>query len=702
MLYSFSFPLPISYDIVFDEPPKHSRFLVWSTYIYSPSAQKVNAGVMYEHLWINGKACPTSEDKITQLRFNAIIPLDEGWNYLFVYTDASQDLYDGYLALPADRGLVISADKDPKSELLFRHTSISPIELDEELRAIPLPIPEDYNLTKYGGWKYTTSKDSAASPCREASWDSYLTPIESLTPETAGGFVVNKSLYPEGFTLVFDMDHMRLVFPVLKLGGGLRNAVIDIIYGDRYAPDGLHLVSKSWIPLGDRITCSGDPLDWMPIQPRGFKYIGITVRNTCGDVVLDDISFLSAHYPVSKTGCFECSDPLLNRIWEMGALTQYINMEDTYTDCVDRERGLYALDLLIQYHVNLVCFGDQPLMKRALELYGQSLHDIGLFRCLYPNTGDYILPDFCLYIIDSFYVYYRQTKDIETIKCYWLEIMSNIKVFNKLSDERADKLMCADKPGGDWPREPVDNRTGFLGDGPIGDITGINCMFSAMYLTTLKETLELAELVSEADVPDLKARIAILEKSIPEAFWNEEKGLFADTIEHKSFFPQSSLSAVIAGVVTEKQKERLQKTLPPTLLPFYLNGIGPEDGFRFETSRGFYIFEALYKLGMDKVVEQLIKEAWGHFLKCGFKTTPEHFCMQHSHCHAWTAHPTYMLSHHVLGLKYDAISDKVTLIPQPGTVKWAKGIIPIPGGTAEAQWHIENDELIIDSFEVKR
>ena len=227
-------------------------------------------------------------------------------------------------------------------------------------------------------------------------------------------------------------------------------------------------------------------------------------------------------------------------------------------------------------------------------------------------------------------------------------------------------------------------------------------MFSAMYLFTLQETLEMAKQVSENDVPDLISRIKILERSIQKVFWNEEKGLFADTDQHLTFSPQASLAVVNTGIITEIQRERLRKTIPPLLLPFFINGVDPTGGFRFETSRGFNIFIALYDLGLDDVAEKIMKEAWGHFLIKGFKTTPEHFDMIHSHCHAWAAHPTYMLSRYVLGVSYDAISDKTELNPQPGTVTWAKGIVPIPNGTVEVEWHKENGEPVIDKFKIKR
>jgi hypothetical protein len=672
-LYSFYYEPPIGYDTAFDIQREYDKTVEWETSIYSPRAQAVTAGVLYEALSLNGKPCKTIKDPFKPLRYNAVLMLNEGWNKLSAKVELFQDIYEGYLALPDGRGLIVSVDEKIKGGRLFRY---SPLRKDKET-----------------GHRFTKPDDIAESPCREASWDSYAAQAETLEPADLHNFVARKDLYPDGFMLTVKMAHMSLVIPQIKLTGAA-GATVDFVYGDRLAADGQHIQSLSWVPLGDRVKCSHDTLQWQPLQPRGFKYLGITVRNAQGDVCIDKISFLSAQYPVARSGSFECSDPLLNRIWEMGAVTQAINMEDAYVDCVDRERGLYALDALIQYKVNLACFGDHALMKRSMELFGQSTHPIGLFRCLYPNTGDYILPDFCLYIVNAFYAYFKQTKDTAFITRHWPAIMQNMQVFHRLSDERADKLLNANAPAEGWPRNPTDKRTGFLGDGERTDNTGINCLFSCLYLIALREALEMAVTINAHEASDLADRVALLSKSIPEVFWNEERGLFADTVSHERFSAHASLFAVNADAATEEIRQRLCESLPPMLSPFFTNGFDHTDGILFETSQGYYFLTALYKLGLYEAAEGCIKEGWGYFLAKGLTTAPEHFNLRESQCHAWTAHPTYFLSRHVLGVEADATTVKIS--PKPGRVTWAKGTFPHALGLIEVEWHKKDGQIVFD------
>jgi len=269
-------------------------------------------------------------------------------------------------------------------------------------------------------------------------------------------------------------------------------------------------------------------------------------------------------------------------------------------------------------------------------------------------------------------------------------------VFHRLSDERADKLLNADQPKGDWPRKIEDNLTGFLGDGERTVNTGINGIFSSMYLIALRGALEMSKAVSPEDVADLATRIAVLEKSISEMCWNEEKGLFADTIEQTHFSPHASLFAVQAGAASPEQQARLRETLPAICEPFFTNGYDHTDGTLFETAHGYYLMESLYTLGLEDVAERIFKDAWGYMLKKGLITCAEHFNLRESQCHAWTAYPTYMYSRYVLGVRFDATSDKATIRPQPGSLTWAKGAFPHPKGLVEVEWRKVNGEIVFD------
>ena len=64
------------------------------------------------------------------------------------------------------------------------------------------------------------------------------------------------------------------------------------------------------------------------------------------------------YYPVQYAGSFESSDPLLNRIWETGAYTAHLCMQDGLWDAPKRDRGRWAGDIDVEGRVISTAFGD--------------------------------------------------------------------------------------------------------------------------------------------------------------------------------------------------------------------------------------------------------------------------------------------------------------------------------------------------------
>ncbi|MCL2665827.1 MAG: hypothetical protein FWE82_09445, partial [Defluviitaleaceae bacterium] len=689
--HSFMMEIPIETGLA-DKRDVYCQMINWFTYVYSPCAQQVTAGVLYEQLWINGERAVMLADDGRSLRYNCAMRLNEGWNYIFGTVTLYQDVYNCYLALPKGRGLVVSATKELNGKYIFGHTPLLPMERDIEIRALPLPWDSGVSIDSLGGWVLTSEADRASCPCREGSWDSYGAAFEVIEKDAVNGFTVKKHAYPNGFTMVFDMEYMRLVFPVLKLRG-VKGATVDLLYSDRYEADGRHVWERSWVPLGDRVVCGNDTLDWTLIQPRGFQYMAVCVRGAGSDVVFENMRFVSAHYPVKKIGSFECSDKLLNKIWEACALTQSVNMEDAYDDCVDRERGSYALDVHNQYQNNLVVFGDHMLAKRSLEIYGQSGHSSGFFRGLYPNTGDYLLKPFSFYILDMFHSYYNYSGDAEVHRRWWEPIMNCVNALHAIADEHPKKLLC-------FVKQSKDAEGGQSGS----DVhMGVSCTLSCLYLMTLRTTAKLAEAIEKKDdLHKMRGYISVLERSIPETFWVGEKSLFKNNGETESFTLHANMFAWIVGLVPENALDGFKTKINGLLNPVYNNGFDSAAGSTFHAAYGYYFFDHLYKNGMAPAAEECIKLGWGWFLAKGLKTTPEHFNVDESRCHAWTSTPMYALSRHALGVKCDLETGlgHVVIDVKPGTLEWAKGTFPHAKGTIEIEWHKENGKIIFDKAAV--
>ena len=90
-------------------------------------------------------------------------------------------------------------------------------------------------------------------------------------------------------------------------------------------------------------------------------------RRRPGTVALQAIRVDHIFYPVTYPGSFESSDPLLNRIWETGAYTAHLCMQDGVWDASKRDRGRWMGDTDVSGRVIEDVFGDRALMEDTLD-----------------------------------------------------------------------------------------------------------------------------------------------------------------------------------------------------------------------------------------------------------------------------------------------------------------------------------------------
>jgi len=703
-LYSFRVPADYWHEFHF-EPARRDKFkaTLFYTWVYSPEKQTVPAGLFWGEYWVNGEWLNDGRKSTeASLRVDHPLSLRKGWNSFFGAIHPYSDTVDFYLGLPSGMGLVVSADQELDGDIVFRRTDVLCTEEYEALggdEALPLAVD---NLPEVScGWIDVAAEESANNPARERDWDRFGAEISGVSPSDLNGFVFCKKQFPDGFALELEMGAMRLLKPEIEMEG-VEGATIDLAFSEYLnGANRMKLFSTHQYQSAARAKCSRNRLEWSPMQPHGFRYLVLTVRNPQGDIKLNRLTVRSGEYPVEEVGTFRCSEPLLNEIWTMCKRTEMTDMEDAYIDCPGRERGMYIRDTLIQYHNNLALFGDQKLMRRCLKLYGMSSAPDGKFRACYPLEKDYTIADFSLNMMEGFWSYVQQTGDLSVARDCWEKIVANMGWFNELSDEREDGLL-----DGDWNlKQGVESRYhGFHGDNRA-DMRrgGINSTFTSMYLSALTATAELADRLDDAVVAaDSRARYEKVKKTINQFCWDEKRGSYADTLEKKSFSPQAAIMALLAGVPDSAQKESLREFMKQTASSLFVNGLNPDDGTMVSPHFCFYLFEALYQLDLPELAEKLMREGWSWMMSLGTNTCTEFFSRQGSWCHAWSASPAYYLSKYALGvhLSEDPQKDDVEIRVQSGSLDWAEGTYPHPKGPIYVKWHMENGLRVFDRINV--
>ena len=103
-IYSFRIKIPDETRELFGA---NKRVFAY-TYIYSPKAQKVNAGLWWGEFWLNGEG-PLRNDEIIPGKPNRRdieLGLKEGWNWFFIKYGIVWGCWDFYMAVPKSAGWV--------------------------------------------------------------------------------------------------------------------------------------------------------------------------------------------------------------------------------------------------------------------------------------------------------------------------------------------------------------------------------------------------------------------------------------------------------------------------------------------------------------------------------------------------------------------------------------------------------------------
>ena len=78
-----------------------------------------------------------------------------------------------------------------------------------------------------------------------------------------------------------------------------------------------------------------------------------------------DVDYI--YYPVRQMGSFESSDPVVNKIWQVGAYTAHLCMQDAIWDGPKRDRMCLAGGLDVSARVISTVFGDRFLIDKSLK-----------------------------------------------------------------------------------------------------------------------------------------------------------------------------------------------------------------------------------------------------------------------------------------------------------------------------------------------
>ena len=496
----------------------------------------------------------------------------------------------------------------------------------------------------YGGKKYDVTDPHALR-----SGDDACATVEPVKAEFAPALILD---YGEGVYGYLEID-------IADSAGG----TVEISYGES-----LNLT------VVDRLIMRKGPQRYRTVTRRGGRYVMLSFRDCAGPVQVRRAVFHRQSYPVEFRGQFQCSDDLLNRIWQVGRYTTQMCMQDHFEDCPWREQTLYCGDLGVSALLADYAFGAPELTRKCLRQFARLQTDDGRIPTMGPAPRFmWCLPEYPAFWLISLWQHHRHWNDGELVG----ELFENVMRCMQWYEDRSS----AD---GMFERRADENFGRFIDN--LSNITAGQKLAAEqiIYCRALRCAADLADVLERTDVADQwRRRADRLAKTIVERFWSAERRCFVDglTEDGQAVTQITNGLALLYGIVPDELRRDALAVLgdrakAPPMRAGYMN---------------FYMTEALIAEGRHDEALGRIREYWGGMIERGATTfwevfdpdSPDGTLPQRmwSLCHAFCAGPVYTLPAHIAGIGALAPGfERAQIAPHLLDLHWVRATVPTPAG----------------------
>jgi len=471
--------------------------------------------------------------------------------------------------------------------------------------------------------------------------------------------------------ILLDQSFLTNAYPTLLFRGG-KNATIVLTYAEAlYDAEGAknnrnEIDRKTISGRQDTIISNGaSNQEFTTLNWRTYRYVEIAVETKDEPLSINDFYGTFTGYPFEMNAKLEVDNNELNQILAIGWRTARLCAVETYMDCPYYERLQYIGDARIQMMISYYNSGDDRLAKYALSLWDYSRQPDGYTLSRYPDTQGQVIPPYSLWYVSALYDYMMMGKDSEFVKSKLLGTRQILNYF--ITHVDAD---------GSLKNVPGWNFTDWVSDWKMGVAPmmegGTSALLDLQLLLALQSGQALEQSEGSAEYAALYAKLSDkLAKTIQDKYWDESRGLYADTPKKDLFSQHTNSLAILAGLAKGPQAEVMAKTML-------------EDATLAQASIYFkyYLHLALVKAGLgDHYLKWL--DIWHKNIELGMTTWGETSDVEttRSDCHAWGSSPNIELYRTVLGIESAApYFTKVKIEPHLGAIQKIEGEMPHPEG----------------------
>jgi alpha-L-rhamnosidase len=426
-------------------------------------------------------------------------------------------------------------------------------------------------------------------------------------------------------------------------------------------------------------------LPWLgslEIGNSGFRFVRIDLADWNTVLVLKEIAAAFVYRNIPYLGSFKSNDERLNQIWQTGAYTVHLNMQEYLWDGIKRDRLVWVGDLYPEIMCINSVFGYNEVVPKSLDLARQSTPLPGWMNGISSYSMWWILNHHNWYMYQGNLAYLQEQKE------YMMDLLNQL--IEKIDESGMEKL-----DGGrflDWPSS--ENQE------------AVHAGLQALMVMTMNAGADLCAALKEPEIKDkcLKASER-LKNHIP---------------SHNNSKQAAALLALADLIPAEKANQEV---------------LAVDGAKRMSTFYGYYMLQAMAKAGNYTGALDVIRTYWGAMLDLGATTFWEDFnldwtsnasridevvpeskkdihgdfgayCyvgLRHSFCHGWASGPTSWLTEHILGITVIEPGCKTIRInPHLGDLQWVEGTFPTPLGVVSVRHEKQPDGKVKTNYKAPK
>ena len=329
-----------------------------------------------------------------------------------------------------------------------------------------------------------------------------------------------------------------------------------------------------------------------------------------------------------------------------------------------------STQMLLNYQLN----DNDLLARKAMDDFAAAQLADGLMPSRTPSVGDQHIPTFQFYFIFMVYAHYIRFGDVSLVRKHLRAIDGVIEWFTRHITE--DGVVGQSKYWNfvDWakPWKYVEGKND--GGVPVNIDGGIIGIYNPMMAYFLQCGAKLNQICGRNDVAnEYLATAEMLKRNVEKYFYDKEKRLYADDLEHKLYSQHMQTWCVLSGVASGRRARAIMK-----------NSLNLEAKATYAFA--YFYFRALERVGLyDKTKEMM--DSYRRLLTLNCTTVPETPDYSRSECHAWGALAIYEFSATVLGVRTEDVNEKsVSVKPYIKGRSYAKGTVSTIGGDITVSW----------------